>query len=91
VNVNCSITALITPQLSPAVRNVMLLCVQVRYILGYSMPRHETLHEIIQALIQRRAGFQWRECVMVSLTSCQQLLLLASHHMQHSHACWASC
>eukprot|EP00878_Enallax_costatus_P007429 GHUV01007780.1.p1 GENE.GHUV01007780.1~~GHUV01007780.1.p1 ORF type:complete len:422 (+),score=57.02 GHUV01007780.1:303-1568(+) len=37
---------------------------QVRYILGYKVPRVDTLQETIQVLVDARAGFQWKECIM---------------------------
>eukprot|EP00879_Flechtneria_rotunda_P022739 GHRR01024015.1.p1 GENE.GHRR01024015.1~~GHRR01024015.1.p1 ORF type:complete len:617 (+),score=164.97 GHRR01024015.1:919-2769(+) len=37
---------------------------QVRYILGYKVPRVDTLYEQIEVLIEARAGFKWQECVM---------------------------
>lgn len=38
---------------------------QVRYILGYKVPRAETLHEILHNLIAGGKGFKWQEFVMV--------------------------
>jgi MFS superfamily sulfate permease-like transporter len=43
---------------------LLLLLPQVRYILGYRVPRVDTLYEIIEVLIAGRAGFKWKECVM---------------------------
>jgi len=37
---------------------------QVKYILGYSVPRKDTLHENIKVLIEGRADFMWQECLM---------------------------
>lgn len=37
---------------------------QVKYILGYSVPRRDTLHENIQVLIENRGKFAWAEFVM---------------------------
>lgn len=42
----------------------LLSCLQVRYILGYRVPRVDTLYEQIEVLVAGRAGFQWKECVM---------------------------
>ena len=33
---------------------------QVRYILGYRVPRKDSLHEQIAVLVQNRAGFKWQ-------------------------------
>ncbi|WIA41485.1 hypothetical protein OEZ86_008861 [Tetradesmus obliquus] len=43
---------------------VIISMSQVRYILGYKVPRMDSLHEIIKVLIAGRAGFKWKECVM---------------------------
>lgn len=33
---------------------------QVRYIVGYRVPRQDSVHEQIAVLIKGRAGFQWQ-------------------------------
>jgi MFS superfamily sulfate permease-like transporter len=44
--------------------DVATLFVQVKFILGYNIPRVDTLHETIAVLVEKRAGFRWQECVM---------------------------
>jgi hypothetical protein len=49
---------------------------QVRYILGYRVPRQDSLHEQINVLIQNRAGFKWQ----VRHPAAQVEILLARRH-----------
>jgi MFS superfamily sulfate permease-like transporter len=37
---------------------------QVRYILGFRVPRTDTLHETFKVLIENMYKFQWKEFVM---------------------------
>jgi hypothetical protein len=41
---------------------------QVRYIVGYRVPRQDSFHEQISVLIQGRAGFKWQ--VRLRLAVC---------------------
>lgn len=43
---------------------------QVRYIVGYRVPRQDSFHEQISVLIQGRAGFKWQVRLWFSLDSC---------------------
>lgn len=48
---------------------------QVRYIVGYRVPRKDSFHEQISVLIQGRAGFKWQ----VRLCSrCTAVLMLVT-------------
>jgi hypothetical protein len=50
---------------------------QVRYIVGYRVPRQDSFHEQISVLIQGRAGFKWQVrlqlavCVKRNLVTCR--------------------
>lgn len=56
---------------------------QVRYILGYKVPRQDSLHEQIEVLIEGKAGFKWQVRVE-SLCVC---LLGISRRWE---VCWSS-
>lgn len=44
----------------PAGAAIIIGMSQVRYIVGYRVPRADSLHETISLLIAGRAGFKWQ-------------------------------
>eukprot|EP00775_Hariotina_reticulata_P008330 gene8330-8515_t len=59
---------------------------QVKFILGYNVPRVDTVHETISVLVAARAGFKWQECVMgVSMLLFLIALRLVSKKVKKLH------
>lgn len=48
------------PRAAAAGAAIIIGMSQVRYILGYRVPRQDSLHEQIAVLIENRAGFKWQ-------------------------------